>query len=221
MRHIVDLSMALHEGMQTFPTHWHPPVEVTQLGRHGIENRETRKLVFGTHTGTHIDAPRHFIPHGMTVEQIPLEQINGPARLLDFSDLPARSEVDANMIEKAAKGESVERVLIRFDGDKRLGTMDYYNDQPWLGEDAARWLVSNGCRLIGLDVAMPDNPINGRNSENDSPNHKILLGAGTVILEYLTNLAAIGTETFYLVVAPLKVGGGDGAPARCFAIIEE
>lgn len=221
MRRIIDLSLPLHEGMQTFPTHWHPFVEITQLGRHGIEDRETRKLVLGTHTGTHIDAPRHFIPDGATIDQIPLEQINGSAQLLDFSDVPARSGVDAEMVEKALDGRSSERVLFRFDGCKRLGDMSYYNDQPWLTEDAARWLVDNGCRLIGLDVAMPDNPENGRNSGNDSPNHKILLGNGTIILEYLTNLAAIGADTFELVVAPLNIQGGDGAPARCFAIVEE
>lgn len=221
MKRIVDLSLPLHEGMQTFPSHWHPFVEITQLGRHGIEDRETRKLVLGTHTGTHIDAPRHFIPDGATVDQIPLEQINGTAQLLDFSDVPARSGIDSKMVEKALDGRECERVLFRFDGCKRLGSMSYYNDQPWLTEDAASWLVDNGCRLIGLDVAMPDNPENGRSSDNDSPNHKILLGNGTIILEYLTNLAEIGAETFELVVAPLKIREGDGAPARCFAIVEE
>ena len=64
---IIDLTMSLKEGMQTFPTHWHPFVEITQLGRHGIENRETRKLILGTHTGTHIDAPSHFISDGDTI----------------------------------------------------------------------------------------------------------------------------------------------------------
>lgn len=221
MKRFVDLTMPLHEGMQTFPTHWHPFVEVTQLGRHGIENRETRKIVLGTHTGTHIDAPRHFIPNGATVDEIPLEQISGPARLLDFTDVPDRSGVDADMIREAAQGRSVERVLIRFDGSRRLGTMDYYTEQPWLTEDAAQWLVDNGCRLIGLDVAMPDNPKNGKNSDNDSPNHKILLGNGTIILEYLVNLDEIQNDEFELIVAPLKVQGGDGAPVRCFAIVDD
>ncbi|OEU71447.1 MAG: cyclase [Desulfovibrio sp. S3730MH75] len=221
MKRIVDLTMPIHEGMQTFPTHWHPFVEVTQLGRHGIENRETRKVVLGTHTGTHIDAPRHFVPDGITVDEIPLEQINGVACLLDFSKLPARASVDAEMLKVVSKGASVERILIRFDGEKRLGTMAYYEEQPWLTDCAARWLVENGCKLIGLDVAMPDNPVNGRDSSNDSPNHKIFLENGTIILEYLINLSQIQAETFDIIVAPLKLKGGDGAPARCFAIIED
>ena len=61
---ITDLSLTLEEGMMTFPTHWHPVVEITILGRHGVEGRETRKLVLGTHVGTHADAPLHFIPKG-------------------------------------------------------------------------------------------------------------------------------------------------------------
>ncbi len=221
MRRIIDLTMPLHEGMQTFPAHWHVFVEVTQLGRHGIENRETRKLVLGTHVGTHVDAPRHFVPGGKTVDNIPLDQMNGPARLFDFSHMEAKAAVDAGMLQKAAAGGSVERVLLRFDGDKRLGTMSYYEDQQWLTEEAAQWLVDNGCKLIGLDVAMPDNPKNGRGSCNNSPNHRIFLGKDVVILEYLVNLKAIGADTFYLIVAPLKIRDGDGAPARCFAIVDD
>jgi arylformamidase len=221
MRRIVDLTMYIEEGMQTFPTHWHPFVEITQLGRHGIEDRVTHKVVLGTHTGTHIDAPLHFIPGGATVDTIPLEQLNGPARLLDLSDTPAFGGIEVEQLKRVAGDKSVERVLIRFDGDKRLGTLGYYSDQPWLSEESAQWLVDNGCRLVGLDVSMPDNPKNGRGCAKDSPNHKILLGNGTIILEYMTNLAAIGAEEFELVVAPLKLRGLDGAPVRAFAVVEE
>jgi kynurenine formamidase len=220
-RKIVDLTMPIHEGMQTFPAHWHPFVEVTQLGRHGLENRETRKILLGTHTGTHIDAPRHFIPGGETVDNIPLEQLNGPATLVDLSDVPAFTGIDSKALKAAVGSRPTERVLLRFDWCKHLGTMNYYTDQPWLTEDAAQWLVDSGCRLIGMDLAMPDNPKNGKNSCNDSPNHKILLGAGVVILEYLVNLGAIGAAQFDLVVAPLKLRGGDGAPVRCFAVVHD
>jgi len=220
-RRIVDLTMPIHEGMQTFPSHWHPFVEVTQLGRHGIENRETRKITLGTHTGTHIDAPRHFIPGGSTVDQIDLRQINGRATLLDFSHVPARAGIDAPDLEAAARESPLERLLIRFDGCQRLGTMEYYTEQPWLTTAACHWLVKKGCRLLGLDVAMPDNPKDDKSSGNDSPNHKILLGNGVILLEYLINLKAIGAREFEIIVAPLKLREGDGAPARCFAIIED
>ena len=67
---------------------------------------------------------------------------------------------------------------------------------------------------------MPDNPLNGRGSDNDSPNHTILLGAGVIILEYLCNLRDIDEDTFVLSALPIKIENGDGAPVRAVAIID-
>ncbi len=216
---IIDLSISIHEGMQTYPSKNHPFVEINQLARHGIENRETRKLVLGSHTGTHIDAPRHFIPDGNTTDNIPLDVLIGKARILNCSDIEAFKSLSLkDLIKRLGNDQYVERLLIRFDGCKRLGKMSYYTDQPWLEEETAEWLVDNNCKLLGLDVAMPDNPKNSFDSEIDSPIHKILLKKNVVILEYLTNLSAISKEYFQIVVAPLKIANSDGAPARCFAL---
>jgi arylformamidase len=196
---IVDLTMHIEEGMQTFPTHWHPFVEITQLGRHGLENRETRKLVLGTHTGTHIDAPRHFIPGGDTVDQIPLEQLVGPASVLDLTSFGAGMEVGSKDLARILDGRAATRVLMRFDWDRNLDTMAYYNDSPYLAEEAAQWLVDQGCRLLGMDTAMPDNPKNGRGCSKDSPNHKILLGNNVILLEYMVNLRSLDQPVVQLV----------------------
>lgn len=212
--------MSIEEGMQTFPTYWHPFVEITQLGRHGLENRETRKLVLGTHTGTHIDAPRHFIPGGDTVDQIPLEQLVGEASVLDVSSFGSGMEVGPEDLERIIGKRPVTRVLLQFNWDRHLGTESYYNDSPFLSETAAQWLVDHGCRLLGMDTAMPDNPKNGRGCSNDSPNHKILLGNNVILLEYMVNLAALNQPVVQLIVAPLKILGGDGSPVRAFAILD-
>lgn len=217
-RRIIDLSMTIEEGMQTFAAPWHPYVEITQLGRHGIENRETRKIVLGTHTGTHIDAPRHFIPGGGTVEAIPLEQLNGPATVVDLSDTPDFAEVDTPALEARIGGRPMDRLIVRFDWDRRLNTARYYTDHPYFSAAACRWLVSGGCRVLALDTPQPDDPRNGRSSSNDAPNHKILLGAGVVLVEYLVDIREIRDRTVELIVAPLKIKQGDGAPARCYAI---
>ena len=212
--------MSIEEGMQTFPTYWHPFVEITQLGRHGLENRETRKLVLGTHTGTHIDAPRHFIPGGDTVDQIPLEQLVGEASVLDVSSFGSGMEVGPEDLERIIGKRPVTRVLLQFNWDRHLGSESYYNDSPFLSETAAQWLVDHGCRLLGMDTAMPDNPKNGRGCSNDSPNHKILLGNNVILLEYMVNLAALNQPVVQLIVAPLKILGGDGSPVRAFAILD-
>jgi arylformamidase len=217
-RRMIDLSMTFEEGMQTFAAPWHPFVEITQLGRHGIENRETRKITIGTHTGTHIDAPRHFIPGGGTVEHIPLDVLVGPATLLDYSSLAPKSEIDAPALRERLAGRSVERLILRFDWDQHLNTNRYYSDHPFLTEAACEWLVEQGCRVLALDTPQPDNPLHGRTGPKDAPNHKILLGAGVVIVEYLVNLRAITQDRIELVVAPLKIRDGDGSPARVFVI---
>jgi arylformamidase len=211
---IVDLTMTLQEGMVTYPGH--PVVEITQLARFGYEGKETRRIVLGTHTGTHIDAPRHYIEGGATVESISPEVLCGPARLYDFSRFTSGG-VNASTLRWASVIEApFERVLMRFDGDKKLGTFDYYKHQPWLTEDAAHWLIEHGCKLIGLDTPMPD----AYENIDTMPIHKLLLGAGIVIVEYMVNLKSIQAEAFQLIVAPLKIKDGDGAPARCFAIVD-
>ena len=150
------------------------------------------------------------------MESISPEVLCGPARLLDFSKY-VFGGINARYLIDAACGGPVERVLMRFDGDKRLGDFGYYKHQPWLTEDAAGWLISNGCKLVGLDTPMPD----AWEDIDTMPIHKLLLGAGIVIVEYMVNLASIKAETFQLIVAPLKIKDGDGAPARCFAIVED
>ena len=215
---IVDLTLTIHEGMQTFPTHWHPFVEITQLGRHGIEDRETRKLVLGTHTGTHVDAPRHFIPGGMTIDEIPPDVFVGPATVVDFSMVAPQTEIGTATLAAAVGNESCERLILRYDWSDQLGTMRYYSDHPYLSEDAATWLVSRGCRLLAMDTPMPDNPKHGRGCPKDSPNHKILLGNNVILVEYLANTRSIAKRSVEILVAPLKIERGDGAPARVYAV---
>lgn len=219
-RRIVDLTLTIREGMTTFPVPWHPFVEVTQLGRHGLEQRETRKLVLGTHTGTHCDAPAHFVPGGRTIDQVPLEDLCGPATVVDMTWAAERQEIGAGQLEEAIAGRPTDRLLLRYDWDSRIDTPTYYPDHPYLSTEAARWLVGSGCRLVGMDTPMPDDPRNGRGTPNDSPNHKVLLGAKVILVEYLTNLRALRSPVVELFVLPLKIEHGDGAPVRCIAIEE-
>jgi arylformamidase len=218
---IIDLSLPIQEGMITFPVHWHPVVEITQLGRFHVEGRETRKVTIGTHTGTHVDAPRHFIPGGQTIDQTDPDIYYGPARVLDFSDLPDMTEVTLPMLLDRIGENFPARILFRFDWDNRICTRDYYSHHPYLSEDVCTWLVSQGVKLIGTDAPMPDNPRNGRGCEKDSPNHTILLSKGVAILEYLVNLRSIPQRDFLLSALPILLAGCDGAPVRAVAIIQD
>ena len=174
----------------------------------------------GTHTGTHIDAPRHFIPDAPTVDEIPLDQMNGLASVVNLTAFGPGQEVGLSDLEKALGDRSAERVLLRFDWERMIGSLDYYYKSPYLSEDAAKWLIEKGCKLLGMDTPMPDNPENGRGCTKDSPNHKILLGGGAILVEYMVNLSAIDRDEVNIIVAPIKVKEGDGAPARVFAILD-
>jgi kynurenine formamidase len=112
-------------------------------------------------------------------------------------------------------------VVLRFGWDRHWGTRRYYQDHPYLTKPAAQWLVERGVRLLGMDTPMPDDSRNGSSAAEDSPIHKILLGSGVILVEYLTNLAAIRSDEIELIVLPLKVQGGDGAPVRCVAVEHE
>jgi len=218
---IIDLTMTLREGIMTFPVHWHPVVEITQLGRFEVEGRETRKVGLGTHTGTHVDAPRHFVPGGQTIENTDLEIYHGPARVLDFTDLADKSEITRAMIEERIGSEFPPRILFRYDWERRLDSLEYYSHHSYLSEEACEWLVAKGVKLVGFDAPMPDDPRNGRGTEKDSPNHTILLGAGVAILEYLVNLSNIPAGDFILSAVPLKIENGDGSPVRAIAICDD
>jgi len=215
---VIDLTLPIHEGMTTFPVLWHPYVEITQLGRHSSEGRETRKMVLGTHTGTHMDAPRHFISGGKTIDQLDPELFVGPCTLLDLSGVKPFGEVSTADMKRCLDGAKPTRLMMRFDWSDRIFNREYYSDHPFLSEECAQYLVDIGVKLLAMDTPMPDNPKNGRNSDNDSPNHKILLGNDVILVEYVTNLRALGkTREFELIVLPLNIQHGDGAPVRCLA----
>jgi arylformamidase len=156
---IVDLTMTWPD-VPTYPGHPEPTIHrIASFETHG---KQVSKLEIGTHSGTHIDAPRHYVENGATVDQIPLDALMGPALLLDLTG--CNGPVTAENLQRAAELRfvpegSFDRILLRYDGHKRLGSMDYYFKQPWLTEDAARWVVRY-CKLIGMDTPMPDGPDN-------------------------------------------------------------
>jgi len=214
MREFIDLTHPIEPGMLTFGTHWHPPVSVERLGRLDVEGRETRRITLGSHTGTHVDAPLHFIAGGSSVDEVPLGTLIGEVAILDFSRLRPNESVSRAMLENAPLER---RVLFRFGWGRHWGDRArYFRDWPFLQPEAAQYLVEQGVRLVGLDTCSPDDsrqPLDG--GPGDSPVHKILLGNGVTLVEYLANLHLVeDLGGWTLIALPLRVRGSDGAPAR-------
>jgi arylformamidase len=96
--------------------------------------------------------------------------------------------------------------------------MSFYTDHAYLSHEAAHWLVDRGVRLLGMDTPQPDNPRSDPKATVDSPIHKILLGNGVILVEYLCNLSLLHSSEIEFIALPLKILGADGSPVRAIAI---
>lgn len=218
---IVDLTYPIEEGMLTFHAKWHPPVEITVMGKISEVGRETRKLSFGSHTGTHMDGSRHFIEGGRTIDQIPLETVCGPVSIVDWSNLDSNFEITVEMLKQVNISE---RMIFKFGWSKYWGSMeDYYYHYPYFSKESAQYLVDQGLKVLGLDTPSPDDSRIRLGSERDSEIHKIFLKNEIVLVEYLANLESVDLNLDWMLMAmPIKIKSGDGAPARvCLISFED
>jgi arylformamidase len=198
---IVDISLPL--GPETPVYLGDPPVEIERLTKAtGGDAFALSRLTFGSHTGTHVDPPAHFIAGGATVDVVRLDACIGPAFVLDVTDMPAIISVAA--LERIPIG--VVRILFRTGGPPLDGAA--------LEPDTAIALVERHLSLVGID-ALSIAPAGAPGVV-----HRILLSAGIVILEGL-DLTAAPNGPATLVCLPLKIAGGDGAPARAVLLYDE
>jgi arylformamidase len=205
---VIDISRALGPDTPVWPGD--PPVTVEPVAR--VERGDVAavsRLTLSTHAGTHVDPPAHFLPGGATVDILPLDVLVGPAVVVDLSGtgpIDAARLAAAGLGDGDGDGDASSRLLLR------TGAAD---EDPaaegTLTEDGARWLVERGVRLVGADTLSIE-PATDR-----YPVHQILLGAGVVIVEGL-DLFGVRPGRYQLACLPLRVAGGDGAPARAVLI---
>jgi arylformamidase len=213
MNEIIDLTYIINEEMITYPTPWHPKVSIGRLGKIEEVGRNTRKITLGTHTGTHIDAPLHFISNGKSIDVIPLEKMVGEVTILDFSNFKENQPIKK---EDLVNKKISKRMIFRFGWQRFWNKKEFYENYPYFTEDAANYLVTNGVEVVGYDTPSPDES-KKREDGIDSPIHKIFLKNEVVLLEYLANLDKLkNLEGWNLVIAPMKIEDSDGAPARVF-----
>ena len=215
---IHDISLVISESLIVWPGD--PGVKITQTshldkgtvpaGTARCDVATVTRLDMGAHTGTHVDAPCHFVPGGLGVDALDLEILVGPALVVQALEADALS---ADVLEELAIPPGAERVLFRTRNSDRWvrGEREFYENFVAITEDGAHWLVERGVRLVGIDylsVGPFDEPV---------PTHQILLRAGVIAVEGL-NLSGIAPGVYQLVCLPLKIAGSDGAPARAILI---
>lgn len=215
---IVDLTLPLEDGMISYPTSSHVRFAAAIKGRIAIEGRETRELTIGSHAGTHIDAPRHFLPGAAGIDALPLSVLIGPAFLVDLG-LPGPGTVIRTEALAAGLPLSgpLERVVLRTGWDRFWNTSEYYRRWPVLADVAVDFLLGRGLKALAMDFPSPDPAYSGDDPSRDCPLHKRLLAKGVILIEYLTNLNKLPAGKIFLMAMPLKLKGFDGSPARVAA----
>jgi len=207
MRTLLDITLTLSPNLPVWPGD--PPVEVARVSDLAAGDPwSLTRLGTSAHAGTHVDAPAHFLADGATVEALDLDALIGPARVVALPDIDA---IDASALEALELPPSTERLLLRTaNSDRRargVPESEILADFVALAADGARWLVERGLRLVGID-----GPSIAPLDDIDAP-HRVLLGAGLVIVEGL-DLAQAAPGDYELLCLPLKLAGADGAPAR-------
>jgi len=202
MLKIHDVTLAIEEGMLIYPGD--PGVSLRRVNR--IEDGHTANLseyTLGSHTGTHVDPPYHFEPGGKKADELPLDAMMGPALVVE-----CRGDVIDRQFLEGAGLAGAERVLFKTRNSESLAAGRFREDFVYLTPDAAEYLLGLGVRLVGIDYLSIE--------KFHSPGHAVhhaFLKAGVVIVEGL-DLSGVGPGRYHMACLPLKVKGGDGAPAR-------
>jgi arylformamidase len=200
---IHDVTVPISKDLVVYPGD--PPIKIerkTTIGKNGARSNVSR-YSFGSHTGTHIDPPFHFIESGITVDKLPLELLMGRARVVEVS----RAVIDESALSEFDFTADV-RLLFKTRNSYLWNERKFIEDFVYITPGAARVLVDNGIKLVGIDYLSVE-----KFGAEAPETHLILLEANTVIIEGL-DLREVEPGDYDLVCLPLKVRDGDGAPAR-------
>jgi arylformamidase len=210
----VDLTQSLANGMPIYPGDPSPSFEsYATLDKNGVN---LTRLTLGSHTGTNVDAPKHFIRGGIGVDEIPLGKLIGEALVIDLSQKPIGSGITASDLRAKLEGIiSEDDMVVCYTGcSDRWGDESINSNYTYLTEDAAEYLVSKKVRAVGIDFLSVE-----KFKAEDPVAHKALLGSGIVVIESLSSAVKrfVGKRVL-LICLPIKLQGGDGAPSRVVAV---
>lgn len=208
---ILDLSVPISPRLPVYEGDPKTVVEPWSRMAEGALADLTR-LQIGTHTGTHVDAPSHFLAGAATVDRLDLSACIGPAEVVDLTSLGAAPIGPADLDCRMTR--TCERILLKTQNSCLWSQSEPAKTFAALTQPAAAFLVERNLRLVGIDylsIAPAGDP---------APVHRILLSAGTVILEGL-DLQAVEAGGYTLVCLPLRIAGVEGAPARAVLLPEE
>jgi arylformamidase len=205
---VIDLTLPVDGQM--------PGVDISIAKRLEVEGWNATTLSLYSHVGTHMDAPRHFLLEGATLDQQDLSVCVGPATVVNLAPAEPRQLITvddlSSVLESIAPGA---RLLIRTDWHKRYGTPEYRNELPRISLELAQWLVERKVAMIGVE---PPSVADVNNPRELTDVHQTLFRGNVLIVEGLANLDQIKSPNIEFIALPMKIIGGDGSPVRAIAI---
>lgn len=198
---IIDITRSLSGNSLAYPGDTPPRFSQRDAGLYLIS-----ELCLSSHSGTHVDAPVHYLKTGLTVDQLPLHSLVGPCRVVDVS--AAGPLIDLPYLKGRIDG--AERLLLRTFAS---GSVSFREDYPSLTLSAARYLASEGVKCVGIDSFSIEAYV------GDGSVHRELLSHGCLIIELL-DLSRVAEGDYTLIALPLRLEGLDGAPARVILLDE-
>ncbi|MGK2935383.1 MAG: cyclase family protein [Gemmatimonadaceae bacterium] len=204
MRRIIDISTPVVTGGLVYPGN--PAIEITpQQSIAAGATANVSSILFGSHTGTHVDAAKHFFDDGETVDQLPLDKLIGRATVLEFAEDVMQigaKELDGQPLAGAR------RVLLKTRNSALLEQAEFNRSYTFLAPDGAELLAEQGVELVGIDYLSIEQFRSGHHCT-----HRTLLGRRIVIVEGL-QLGGVAPGVYDFICLPLRLAGIDGAPAR-------
>ncbi|MBN1454468.1 MAG: cyclase family protein [Anaerolineales bacterium] len=207
---IFDISLTISPDLPVWPDDPSIELELVESMDAGAHANVSR-LSAGVHTGTHVDAPHHFLNDGRTIEQLPLDVLTGPCYVTQLPD--GVESITAEALKGISLPANITRILFGTSNSRfwSRGEKDFQEDFVAVAEDGARWLVDRGIQLVGVDY------LSVAPYGDSVPTHTVLLRAGVLVVEGL-DLSAVPRGFYDLYCLPLKLLGSDGAPARAILI---
>ena len=208
----LDLTQTIQNGMTIYVGDAVPKVsKYKTLTKDGVN---LSLITLGSHTGTHVDAPIHFVKGGKALDQLPVESFVGEAAVVDLSHVPAGTAVSASDLVAHSEEVRPDDIALLYTGiSKRCGDPKARRRFTYLGKDAAEWFVRRKTKAVGIDYLS----VEGFGAKVPVA-HRTLLSNGIPIIESLNEkLGGLVGRRVFFVCLPIKVGGCDGAPARAMA----
>lgn len=210
----IDLTLTISKDIPNFPGS--PKPQFVPWSTIDEDGYNLELLFLSSHTGTHLDAPYHFVRNGAKIHQIPIKRLCGNAILIKIKKNKDQAITKNDIISFEKKNGKIPRnsSIVFFTGwQKNLKKNFYFHNNPGLSESAAKYLSSKMINLVGIDSPSID-----LGKDEKFAAHKILAKNNILIVENLSNLNFITSKKFDFIILPLKLKNATGSPVRAIAI---